>query len=279
MSGPYHIEGPAAISVSGGLSSAYLLHQVVSAHGGRLPDGVVAIFANTGEELPSTLDFVHELELRLAPIVWVELAGRYETKVVTYETASRGGQPFDALVSCRKMLPNRVMRFCTTELKARRIMFQMRALGHVDYTNVLGIRADEQRRAASMRGRGAEVSLPLVAAGHSWREVDAFWAASDYALPLPRVKGRTAWGNCVWCFMKGMEQTRSMAATIASLPTEADREFARASLRRMQARERRIASTFRGPNLPDFSDIERAAGGDLLEVTLIEEQPGCYCGD
>ena len=48
MNDPFRIEGPAIINVSGGRTSALMLRRVLDAHGGALPDGVVAAFANTG---------------------------------------------------------------------------------------------------------------------------------------------------------------------------------------------------------------------------------------
>lgn len=38
----YKIQGPALISFSGGRTSGYMLHQIVQAHGGTLPDDVKA---------------------------------------------------------------------------------------------------------------------------------------------------------------------------------------------------------------------------------------------
>lgn len=58
MIAPYQIEGPALISFSGGRTSAYLLKHILDACGGALPANVIACFANTGKEMPETLDFV-----------------------------------------------------------------------------------------------------------------------------------------------------------------------------------------------------------------------------
>ena len=62
MSNPYKIEGPALISFSGGRTSAFMLWNILQAHGGVLPDDIYVTFANTGKEAPETLDFVHEIE-------------------------------------------------------------------------------------------------------------------------------------------------------------------------------------------------------------------------
>jgi len=63
MRNPYRIDGPAIISFSGGRTSAYMLHQIIAAHDGLLPDDIVVCFANTGKERPETLDFVQRCSI------------------------------------------------------------------------------------------------------------------------------------------------------------------------------------------------------------------------
>jgi hypothetical protein len=122
---PYKIDGPALISFSGGRTSGFMLWNIIQAHGGTLPEDVYVTFANTGKEAPETLDFVHEIgEKWGVKIHWLELyfgeeRPVYRTKEVTYETASRNGEPFEALLDRRKYLPNPVTRFCTSELKIK----------------------------------------------------------------------------------------------------------------------------------------------------------------
>jgi|GEM_PF-748990 len=70
---PYKIPTPALISFSGGRTSAFMLWSILNAYDGKLPDGVVVAFANTGKELPETLDFVQQCQTRWnVPITWVE---------------------------------------------------------------------------------------------------------------------------------------------------------------------------------------------------------------
>ena len=52
MINPYKIEGPALISFSGGRTSGFMLHNIIQAHGGKLPDDIHVVFANTGKEAP-----------------------------------------------------------------------------------------------------------------------------------------------------------------------------------------------------------------------------------
>lgn len=89
-----------------------MLRLILDAHDGKLPDDVHVLFANTGKEMPETLDFVRECEVRWdAPITWLEYVDHDEPqqrwREVTYETASRNGEPFEALIARKQYLPTR----------------------------------------------------------------------------------------------------------------------------------------------------------------------------
>lgn len=222
MVDPFLIEGPAVISVSGGRTSGYMLWRIIQAHGGKLPDDVRAIFANTGKEMPETLDFVQEMSERWAvPITWVEyrpkIDGKKQYTVVTHETASRRGEPFAALIQDRSYLPNVVARFCTVELKIHTMHKAIRSWGWDEWSVCIGIRADEERRLAKMRARGHSTETPdehpiapLAAAGVTVRDVGGFWASSQFDLRLPNMNGKTMHGNCDLCFLKGAKQVYAL---------------------------------------------------------------------
>ena len=55
---PYIVPRPAVISFSGGRTSGYMLKHILDTHGGRLPEDLSVVFANTGMERPETLDFI-----------------------------------------------------------------------------------------------------------------------------------------------------------------------------------------------------------------------------
>ncbi|HEY7159396.1 MAG TPA: hypothetical protein VH575_35955, partial [Gemmataceae bacterium] len=102
-------------------TSAYLLKHVLDAYGGKLPANVLTCFANTGKEMPETLDFVRDCGQRWnVNIVWLEYDPSGETqrkfRIVGHGSASRQGEPYEALLRERKYLPNPVTRFCTTTL-------------------------------------------------------------------------------------------------------------------------------------------------------------------
>lgn len=201
---PFRIEGPAVVSFSGGRTSAYMLRRILDE--GLQPD-VHVLFANTGKERPETLDFVRDVQVRWdVPVRWLERmreAGeRASFREVSWGTASRDGAPYEALLRERSVLPNPVVRFCTTELKIRVMKAFMEAQGYATWTNVVGLRADEPGRVA--RGRANEdsekwdLAYPLFDAGVTKSDVVLFWKKQPFDLKL-----RSWEGNCDLCFLKG----------------------------------------------------------------------------
>lgn len=209
---PYLIDGPALISFSGGRTSGYMLKQILDAHGGTLPDDVKVTFANTGKEMPETLDFVQECASRWGVhIVWLEWRNKAVSdddaafEIVSHNSASRDGEPFKALIDKKGYLPNPITRFCTVELKIRVMRDYARSLGWKNWTNIIGLRADEPIRVGRARTiRDAwDNDMPLAAAGVTRAHVTAFWAWQGFDLRLPNNDGNTPLGNCDLCFLKG----------------------------------------------------------------------------
>ena len=97
---PYELpEDNVLISFSGGRTSGYMLHQILCANG-DLPDRAKVTFANTGREMPETLDFVQECSDRWnVPITWLEYRKeKPKFEVVSHNSASRDGEPFNQLI-------------------------------------------------------------------------------------------------------------------------------------------------------------------------------------
>lgn len=230
MRDPFVITGPTCLSFSGGRTSAYMLWRVLQAHGGTLPADGVVCFANTGKEDEATLRFVRDCSERWGvPINWVEYrADAPGFAVVDFETASRNGEPFEQIIIKRNFLPNPVTRFCTSELKIRTMHKFLRAnwqaLGwdaeSLEWDQMIGIRADEHRRASKIRARGHSTEttketmlIPLADAGVTLSTIDEFWRSQPFRLELftdPR--GRTLGGNCDLCFLKPAGQVASLIA-------------------------------------------------------------------
>lgn len=217
---PYLVTGPALISFSGGRTSGYMLKHIIDAHGGTLPDDVKVAFANTGKEAPAALDFVQECSDRWGvPITWLEYDPDepHRTRIVNHNSASRMGEPFEAVIASRQMLPNPVMRFCTIEMKIRRFnMFCRHWLGWERWTSVVGLRADEPSRVAKQIARNEtgkdrwHTVMPLAAAGATKEIIYEWWSRQPFDLRSPAVKNKTPAGNCDLCFLKGEATIRGL---------------------------------------------------------------------
>lgn len=230
MINPYKINGPAIISFSGGRTSAYMLYHIIQAHHGKLPKDLYVIFANTGKECPETLDFVRDCQEKWdVSIVWLEfdwLGGDEQiTKIVTYDTASRNGEPFTKMIQYFKtrtelntpdkydkdsaLLPNPVARFCTDKLKVVRINNYMKQQGIKIYDTVLGLRYDEPRRVAKQKSKNTQKKFnltPLYEAKATKQDVNDFWRKQNFDLNLPIIDNETPHGNCDLCFLKSRKK-------------------------------------------------------------------------
>ena len=212
---PFRITGPAVLSVSGGRTSGMMLALVLQAHGGRLPDDIVAVFANTGREMPCTLDFVRDMGAAWSvPIEWVEFRHGYKegatrrhrwAEVVNHNSASRAGEPFDMLLESKRIVPDQSRRFCTEQLKVLTIIRHIRATrGWRRWTNVVGFRADESVRIENKQAREVaepgvfDSAFPLADAGLTGMDVRRFWRAQPFDLQLDADGDG---GNCDGCFM------------------------------------------------------------------------------
>lgn len=274
----FFVQGPAVISFSGGRTSGYMLAKIVEAHGGKLPDDVLPIFANTGKEHEKTLEFVQKCSERLAPVTWIEYAGRNDEgkkthRVVNFETASRNGEPFAMLIEERKYTPNVVARFCTVELKIRPMHRYVRSLGWDSWSSCVGIRADEPRRVAKLRARaGAETKdefafPPLADAGVTKRDVLQWWAKQGWGLDLPIAPDGDTWGgNCDLCFLKGMNKR---IALIRQEPHRAEW---------WATQEEKTGGTFRKDG-PSYRQMIKIATQPQLQGIETEDIADCACTD
>lgn len=208
---PYFITGPALISFSGGRTSAFMLWMILMAHGGRLPANVIVVFANTGKERQETLDFIARCATEWGVhVIWLEWRDNEDGfEIVSHNSASRAGEPFEALITKKQMLPNSVMRFCTIELKIRVMKkYCQRVMRWDHWRNVVGLRFDELHRVNAAATRNATrnatrkepfvTKCPMARAKHTKPHVMGFWRAQSFDLGL-----RDYEGNCDYCFLKG----------------------------------------------------------------------------
>jgi 3'-phosphoadenosine 5'-phosphosulfate sulfotransferase (PAPS reductase)/FAD synthetase len=193
-------DGNVLISFSGGRTSGYMLREILDANG-SIPDRAKVVFANTGREMPETLDFVQECSDRWSVnITWLEYI-RHDNKVgvsvVNHNNASRNGEPLGQLFYSRSYLPNVTQRFCTQETKVKTIKRFLVSQGWTVWTNTVGIRADEAHRVKSSTDNRWTNWFPLADAGATKKDVFSFWNKQPFDLRV--TKGG---GNCDGCFLK-----------------------------------------------------------------------------
>ena len=282
MSNPYRIPDRSpwfhVVNVSGGRSSAYMLKQVLDAHGGELPPRCEAVFANTGRERPETLDFVEALtEQWGVPVTWLEFAydpagsPKYRANVVTRATAALDGEPFTALLDSGSWLPSMTARICTAELKVGTIdrhLWQSRGLTKRQTRKLIGFRHDEPRRWKPALYQACEVAYPMVDAGVSAGDVAEFWRRQPFDLGIDWTRG-----NCDLCYLK---PRANLLAIIREEPARAHWWI--------EAERRRPGRTFRiGESFEALRDAALTPGGNgEIERPLADdagEPLPCFCTD
>ena len=269
----YKIPTPAVISFSGGRTSAFMLKQILDAYNGELPEDIKVCFANTGKEMPETLDFVHEVgQMWDLDIHWLELEISetppiWRTKRVTYETASRNGEPFDELIIKKQMLPSLFRRVCTIELKIKRIEQYMRSLGYDEWYSALGLRYDEPKRVSDSRAEMRRFIniTPMYDARHTNIDVLDFWEKSNFDLNIPTVNGKAAAGNCDLCFLKGTKTTLNL---LHEKPELADWWIEKETIMEKTFRNNRL-------NYIQLLDLSKEKPKDYIE----DESFTCFCHD
>jgi hypothetical protein len=195
------------VSVSGGRSSHFMAKHLRE-HPDYRDCNLLFAFGNTGKERAETLDFVHECEVHWSmPIVWLEAKVNPEYRkattytVVSYETASRNGEPFEAMI--RKYgIPNQSFPHCTRELKLHPI--HAYAHDHFNgepYITAIGIRVDEARRIKITTDK----CYPLVEWGVNVERVRRWWQTQPFDLALKDYEG-----NCDLCWKKSLRKLMTL---------------------------------------------------------------------
>ncbi len=206
------------VNFSGGRTSAFMAKRIKDRWGDLYE--LIFLFANTSFEDHRTLDFVDSVDRHFdLGIVWLEAVPAYGERascghrVVSYETAARNGEVFDA-VAAKYGIPNKVFKWCTRELKENAMNSYMRSIGKSDRQIAIGIRADEPRR-ISPNASAHGIIYPLA---HEWptdkQEVLDYFEQFDWDLSI-----REHLGNCRACFQKS---DRKLAAVYRDDPAAFD---------------------------------------------------------
>lgn len=186
------------VSISGGRTSAKMAWHIKQEWTNLYE--IVYVFSNTGKEREETLIFLDRCDREWGlGVVWVEAVVHPERgiccthRVVDYDTASRNGEPFEAVIQ-KYGIPNMKYLHCTRELKANAIRSYIQSIGWTDYTIAQGMRMDEPKRIKPKVG----VIYPLA---HTWpttkSEVLDWWQEQSFDLGLLDHQG-----NCDGCYKK-----------------------------------------------------------------------------
>lgn len=268
------------VSVSGGRSSHYMAKHI-RAHPDYADCNFLFAFGNTGKERPETLDFIERCDKEWdLGIVWLEAKinpiYRQPTTYtrVSYETASRNGEPFEAMI--RKYgIPNIPFPHCTRELKLRPInAYAKEHFKGEPYITAIGIRVDEARRIRIDRDK----CYPLVEWGVNVERVRRWWQTQPFDLQLKDYEG-----NCDLCWKKSL---RKLMTLVNERPQDAEwwaemeAKYAELKLPSRTHSEAANKPQYFGRNatpIVELVTMARAGGFEAVTDPFMDEEQPCAC--
>lgn len=195
------------ISFSGGATSAYMAKKLLKSE--KYKDwNKHLVYANTGKEKPETLQFIKDCcDYWNIKVTWVEAVVHKDKgigttyRVVDFYTASRNGEPFDA-VHAKYGLSCRHQPHCTRELKEVPIRKWCQDNFGNNYSMAIGIRIDERQRLNMRRAKQYKWIYPMCFDFPTIkRDVKDFWNQQPFRLNLKNYQG-----NCDLCWKKSQKK-------------------------------------------------------------------------
>lgn len=199
------------VGFSGGETSAFMAQWLLNNKSDEYD--LIFVFANTGQENEETLEFVMRCSDYFGiEIAWVEAVINPKrgcgtrAKVVSFETASRNGEPFEDHIK-KFGIPNKVNLACTRELKTRTIKSYLRdILGVKDYKIAIGIRVDEIDRMSDRKDVDG-IIYPLISMRPMTKpKINFWWSQQPFRLNLKGYEG-----NCKVCHKKSLRKLLTIA--------------------------------------------------------------------
>lgn len=198
------------ISFSGGRTSAFMTKWLLENKKDEYD--MIVVFANTGKENQATLDFVDQCDKAFGfNVVWVEAVTNpihkkgVTAKVVNFDSASRNGEPFEAMIA-KHGIPNVKQPHCTRELKKYAIRNYAKQIGWKKYETAIGIRTDEMDRMSDAKKKEGLI-YPLISMHPTSKfDINSFWMAQPFDLKLKGYEG-----NCNCCWKKSLRKLLTLA--------------------------------------------------------------------
>lgn len=207
------------LNFSGGRTSAFMTWWCLR----NLKDeyDMIVVFDNTGREREETLEFADKCDKFFCfDLVWVEAVVHMNEKkatthkVVSFETASRNGEPFEAVIQ-KYGMPDMNFPHCSRELKTNVTKSYLKSIGWNDCYNAVGIRADEPARLNWAKASKNKIIYPLATMIHTVKsDVNRFFSNMPFDLELTSYQG-----NCDLCFKKS---SRKLMTIVNEKPELAD---------------------------------------------------------
>lgn len=246
---------------------------------------IIVVFANTGKEVEGTLFFVDECSQEWGiDIIWVEAKCKDENgipfsdkgwsvkhKNVTYETASRNGEPFEEMISVLG-IPSESVPFCSKQLKKLAIESYADSIGWIDYKIAIGIRIDEPKRLANYKDN-TKVLLPLATLNPKYKiEIIIWWAKQLFDLGIHPDDG-----NCDNCWKKGgLILTRNMIRKPNSFIWWQDMIDKYSYLNPRETDLKPPFNFYRGnKTIFDIKKMAEMSQAQLRQMTMFEEESPC----
>lgn len=198
---------PIVVAFSGGRTSGYMSYWI-KRYLSHLYEPIF-VYANTGLEHEKTLEFIDKVDKHLElNLIWVEAKVYHNERkacgynLVSYETASRNGEPFEEVIK-KYGLPNQNFLHCTRELKNNPIKAWKQDNGYKDSRIALGIRYDEFRRVKAR----PDAIYPLATISKTTKEdILKYWSKQPFDLEIEE-----HYGNCVSCYKKSDKKLKMIA--------------------------------------------------------------------
>ncbi len=273
------------ISFSGGRTSAYMMWWLYNEWGDRNNWEMVTVFANTGKEVEGTLFFVDECSQEWGiPIVWVEAKCKDENgvpfsekgwsvkhKVVTYETASRNGEPFEEMISVLG-IPSTEAPFCSHQLKRLPIISYVKSIVWNDCFTAIGIRYDEPTR-VNDNWLSLKLMYPFAIENPKIkRQISEWWGRQNFDLNIDPDDG-----NCDNCWKKDFPR---LARRAIKKPKSFDwwqkMEDDYSMLTPRENGSKPPYYFFRGQKrVADIFEMAKMSQAELKQITMFDPIDGC----
>lgn len=273
------------ISFSGGRTSAYMTWWLLNEWDDRHNWEFLIVFANTGLEAEGTLFFVDECSQEWnVPITWVEARFKDENgipysekgwsvrhNIVTYETASRNGEPFEEMISLLG-IPSTEAPFCSFQLKKFAIENFLKSIGWKDYYIAIGVRYDEQQR-INENWVKKKIIYPFAhLIPTTKRQVSEWWQKQSFDLAIHPDEG-----NCINCWKKDFPRlARNMIRIPESFNWWRRMELDYGNFNPRNAELTPPFNFYRGNHSTlDIKKLAEMSQAELKQLTMFDALDGC----